>query len=261
MPRVANLHIDVKQEEKGKKHPKSQCIFLGFLVTVPVTSSTTNCRWLLQHVHLYPCTLVTYITLTELGVMNNRTNPADSLPAAELLQVSNLPLNWSTPHHLSLSSNISLWARERYALIRWPICSEQTPWNSLRRRWRILQQICVTKLRCGLWASSPISLLRMSATVLGILRSGRCRIRVWTLFTGQGQWKNVRSVRTRHKSPSKWSLETTYALNIDSTQLAKDWQEMFQTRKWTAQPGIMGGSLAKGPLNISWSANDLTDVR
>ncbi len=61
------------------------------------------------------------------------------------------------------------------------------------------------------------------------------------------------------KALQNGALETTYALNIDSTQLAKDWQEMFQTRKWTAKPGIMGGSLAKGPLNISLSANDLTD--
>lgn len=59
---------------------------------------------------------------------------------------------------------------------------------------------------CGHRASSPMSWSRMCATVFGILRSGRCRILVWTLFTGQGQRKNARSVQTRHKSPSKGSF-------------------------------------------------------
>lgn len=71
--------------------------------------------------------------------------------------------------------------------------------------------------------------------------------------------KCAKRANTPQKPLKMEHLETTYALNMDSTQLAKDWQEMFQTRKRIAKPGIMGGSLAKGPLNLSLSANDLTD--
>lgn len=57
----------------------------------------------------------------------------------------------------------------------------------------------------------------------------------------------------------KGAADTANALNINSMQLATDWQGKFQVRKWAAKPGIMGGSLAKRTLDILLSANDLTD--
>ena len=55
------------------------------------------------------------------------------------------------------------------------------------------------------------------------------------------------------------ATDTTNALNVNSTQLAKDGQEMLRVRKWAAKPGIMRGSLAKRTLDILLSANDSTD--
>ena len=55
------------------------------------------------------------------------------------------------------------------------------------------------------------------------------------------------------------AADTTNALNVNSTQLATDWQEMLRVRKWAAKPGIMRGSLAKRTLDILLSANDSTD--
>ena len=55
------------------------------------------------------------------------------------------------------------------------------------------------------------------------------------------------------------ATDTKKAFNVNSTQLATDWQEILRVRKWAAKPGIMRGSLAKRTLDILLSANDSTD--
>lgn len=55
------------------------------------------------------------------------------------------------------------------------------------------------------------------------------------------------------------ATNTINALNVNSIQLATDWQKILRVCKWATKPGIIGGFLTKRTFDILLSANNLTD--
>lgn len=187
--------------------------------------------------------------------MSDETNP-DTLPAAVLPQISNLSLNSSTPYRSTVSSCHSGPGKSTHSSIDQFLQAElhekvfvdvdhfftkfvlPTSAVGIELLNELIKNVCNHFRNFKDWEMPNTYLDSVYVPWLVGIMSGVCKHAAQVLREG--------------------AKDTTNALNVNSTQLATDWQEMLRVRKWAAKPGVMRGSLAKRTPDILLSANDST---
>ena len=188
--------------------------------------------------------------------MSNKANP-DTPPVAALPQISKLSLNSSTPYRSSLFSFHSGPGKSTHSSI------DQFLQAELHEKVFVDVDHFFTKFVLPTSAVGIELLNELIKNVFNRFRNSKdwempnTRLDSvyvpWLVGIMCGVCKHVAQVLR------EGATDTTNALNINSTQLAKDWQKILRVRKWAAKPGIIRGSLAKRTLDILLSANDSTD--
>lgn len=188
--------------------------------------------------------------------MSDETNP-DTLPAAVLPQISNLSLNLSTPYRSTISSCHSGPGKSMHLSI------DQFLQAELYEKVFVDVDHFVTKFVLPTSANVGIELLNeLIKNVCNHFRNSKDWEMPNTYLNSVyvPRLVGIMSGVCKHAAQVLWegAKDTTDALNVNSIQLATDWQEMLRVRKWAAKLGIMRGSLAKRTPDILLSANDST---
>lgn len=187
--------------------------------------------------------------------MSDKANP-DTLPAA-FPQISKLSLNSSTPYRSSVSSFTSGPGKNTHSSI------DQHLHAKLNEKVLVDVDNFFTKFVLPTSAVGIELLNELTKSVCNRFRSSKdwempntyldSVFVPWFVGIMCGMCEHAAQVLRQG------AAGTTNALNVNSTQLATNWQETLRMRKWAAKPGIMRGSLAKRTVDILLSANDSTD--